>query len=46
MNDKECRKQVMSLVLILRKKKIINDKDMEEMFGKPEEIRLTDCYKL
>ena len=46
MKDKEGRKLTMRLINILRKKKIINDKDMEEMFGKPEEIRLSDCYKL
>ena len=46
MHDKEVRKQLMKLVLILQKKKIIDDKDMEEMFGKPEEIRLLDCYKI
>ena len=46
MKDKEVRKQLMKLTIILQKKKIIDDKDMEEMFGKPEEIRLSDCYKL
>lgn len=46
MKDKEVRKMLMKLTVILQKKKIINDKDMEEMFGKPEEIRLSDCYKI
>ena len=46
MHDKECRKMLMKLTLILQKKKILDDKDMEELFGKPEEIRLIDCYKL
>ena len=46
MKDKEQRKLVAKLILILRKKKILDDKDMEELFGKPEEIRLTDCYKI
>ena len=46
MNDKECRKMLMRLIIILQKKKILDDKDMEEIFGKPEEIRLIDCYKI
>lgn len=46
MKDKEVRKMLMKLTIILQKKKIIADKDMEEMFGKPEEIRLIDCYKI
>lgn len=46
MNDKEYRKLVAKLVFILQKKKILDDKDMEELFGKPEEIRLIDCYKI
>lgn len=46
MKDKEVRKMLMKLTIILQKKKIIDDKDMEEMFGKPEEIRLSDCYKI
>ena len=46
MNDKECRKMLMRLIIILQKKKILDDKDMEEIFGKPEETRLIDCYKI
>lgn len=46
MKDKEVREMLMKLTVILQKKKIIDDKDMEEMFGKPEEIRLSDCYKI
>lgn len=46
MKDKEVRKMLMKLTVILQKKKIIDDKDMEEMFGKPDEIRLSDCYKI
>ena len=36
----------MRLIIILQKKKILDDKDMEEIFGKPEETRLIDCYKI
>ena len=46
MKDKETRKIIAKLAFILRKKKILDDKDMEELFGKPEEIRLIDCYKI
>ena len=33
MNDKECRKRVERLIIILEKKKILDDKDMGELFG-------------
>ena len=46
MKDKEHRKLVARLIFILRKKKILDDKDMEELFGKPEETILMDCYKV
>ena len=34
MHDKECRKMLMRLTTILRKKKILDDEDMEKLFGK------------
>ncbi len=46
MRDKESRKMIFELVSALRKKKILDDEDMEKIFGKPEEIRLIDCYKI
>ncbi len=34
MHDKECRKRVERLIIILRKKKILDDEDTEKLFGK------------
>lgn len=45
MKDKEMRTMLWRLIVILQKKEILDDKDMEELF-KPQESRLLDCYKL